>query len=342
MEDRYTFTSEGGVMPELHLHNEKIDSIFQLLGEKENDITYSVGWALSRSPAFLSAFLKTVGEPTDRIDQITIRLQDYRKNQGVTDIEIELPGYFHIIVEAKDGWSLPKRRQLRKYSRRFWAAQARSRRFVILSEYSSEYAKRNLDYKKIRRIPVSAFSWRQIAELAKVALPHGTSAEKRLLRDLLLYLGRITIMQNLQSNMVYVVALSSETNRGWKISWIDIVEKLRRYFHAAGTGGWPKEPPNYIGFRYKGMLQSIHHIEGHEIVTNLHKVSPKIPTGLWVPMFVYRLGPAIRPKKPVKTGRIFRNGRVWCMLDTLLISKTISAARDLTRKRLAKLESVGK
>jgi hypothetical protein len=149
-------------------------------------------------------------------------------------------------------------------------------------------------------------------------------------------------MQNPKSNMVFVVAIRSGTNPGWRISSIDIVEKLRRYFHPAGTGGWPKEPPNYIGFRYKGRLQSIHHIEGYEIVTDLHKVSPKIPTGLWDPMFVYRLGPAIRPQEEVKTGRIFRAGRVRCMLDSLLTCKTISAARDLTQRRLAKLESVGK
>jgi hypothetical protein len=133
--------------------------------------------------------------------------------------------------------------------------------------------------------------------------------------------------------MVFVVAIRSGTNPDWKISSIDIVEKRRRYFHPAGTGGWPKEPPNYIGFRYRGKLQSIHHIEGYNVVTDLHKVCHEIPSGVWDPMFVYRLGPAIRPPKEVKTGRIFRNGRVWCMLDTLFTCKTISEARDLSQRR---------
>lgn len=329
-------------MPELRLHNRKIDSMFQLLGEHENDITYSVGWALSRSPAFLSAFLKAIGEPTNKIAQVIIHLQEYRKNHGVTDVEIELPGHFHIIIEAKHGWNLPERRQLRRYAKRLRAAQASSKRFVLLSDCSSEHAKRNLDYQEIGRIPVSALSWRRVAGLAREALPNGSNAERHLLRELLSYLGGIISMQNLESNIVFVVAISSGTNRGWKISWIDIVEKLHRYFHAAGINGWPKEPPNYIGFRYKGILQSIHHIEGYEVVTDLHKVSPKIPTGLWVPMFVYRLGPAIRPQKKVRTGRIFPNARVKCMLDTLLTCKTVSGARDLTQKRLAKQESVSK
>ena len=49
--------------------------------------------------------------------------------------------------------------------------------------------------------------------------------------------------------------------------------------------------------------------------------------------FVYRLGPAIRPQKEVRTGNIYRNGKVWAMLDTLLTCDTISEARDLTKRR---------
>jgi hypothetical protein len=45
-------------MPELYLHNKQVESLFQLLGQDENDITYSVGWAMHKSPAFLSEFLK--------------------------------------------------------------------------------------------------------------------------------------------------------------------------------------------------------------------------------------------------------------------------------------------
>ncbi|MCG2728873.1 MAG: hypothetical protein L6276_01100, partial [Acetobacterium sp.] len=40
------------------------------------------------------------------------------------------------------------------------------------------------------------------------------------------------------------------------LSWIDIVEKRNKYFHPMGMNGWPKEPPNYIAFRYYGKLQS--------------------------------------------------------------------------------------
>lgn len=50
-------------MAELLLHRKRIDSVFQLLGEHDNDSTYSVGWALAHCPAFLQAFLDAVAGP---------------------------------------------------------------------------------------------------------------------------------------------------------------------------------------------------------------------------------------------------------------------------------------
>ena len=49
--------------------------------------------------------------------------------------------------------------------------------------------------------------------------------------------------------------------------------------------------------------------------------------------FVYKLGPAIIPAKEVKNEKIYPNGRVWAMLDTLLTADTISEARDISKAR---------
>lgn len=102
-----------------------------------------------------------------------------------------------------------------------------------------------------------------------------------------------------------------------------------------GGGGWPKEPPNYIAFRYYGKLQSIHHIESYIVTKDLNVNIPEMPSKTEsCAFFVYDLGPAIFPSKEVKTGTIYPNGRVWCHLDTLLTCDTISEARDLTKKRM--------
>ena len=140
-------------------------------------------------------------------------------------------------------------------------------------------------------------------------------------------------MQKIDSNWVYVVSLGRWKRKGWKISWIDIVEKRKRYFHPIGVSGWPKEPPNYIAFRYYGELQSIHHIEDYDVLTNMHTKIPEIPDEEWEEHFLYKLGPGFWPEHEVKTGNIWSNGRVWCMLDTLFTSETIAEARDISYER---------
>ena len=135
--------------------------------------------------------------------------------------------------------------------------------------------------------------------------------QKHLLRKSCEYLRELMTMQKLDSNMVYVVALGTQCPDRCSISWIDIVKTHNSYFCPVGGNGWPKEPPNYIAFRYYGQLQSIHHIDGYTVTRNMHDEIPEMPDEVWdTDCYVYKLGPAIVPGKTVKTGKIFRNGRV--------------------------------
>jgi hypothetical protein len=103
-----------------------------------------------------------------------------------------------------------------------------------------------------------------------------------------------------------------------RLTYIQTVEKKRKYFHPCGcVGRWPTEPPNYSGFRYYGRLQSIHHVESWEVVRNFHLHFPESPS--WEekePHFLYKLGPPIRPLHDVKSGKVVRGIRVWPMRCT--------------------------
>jgi hypothetical protein len=321
-------------MSELQLHNKPIETIFELLGKKENNITYSVGWALYRSPAFLKQFIKEAMGVKDSKHATQLRLQHFHRKKGITDIEILCPNAFHVIVEAKCGWYLPEYRQLEKYAFRFKKSDEGSRRkIVVLSECSGEYAKGQLQAHKIRGVPIESLSWKSLNQMITAALRSGSNAEKRLLRELRAYLGKVTKMQDIYSNEVFVVSLGRGTHPGWKISWADIVRERRRYFHKMGVNGWPKEPPNYIAFRYKGKLMSIHHVDGYDVCTNLHEYFREIPSKKRVPYFVYKLGRAIKPARDIPSGAVYANGRIWCMFDTLFTSKTVAHALRLSNKR---------
>ena len=321
-------------MAKLFLHKRRVPSVFHLLGEYENDITYSVAWALANSRAFLDEFLKeTLGLGVD-LETVVIRLQDHEKQAGITDIEIESPGIFFLIIEAKRGWTTPSLKQLTTYALResFRRDMKTVRRIIPMSACGKEHALHTLGCSEIEGVAVCPMSWKDLAKLAARSQRNASHAEKRLLGELLTYLRGIMTLQNLESNWVYVVSLGSGIPKGWGISWINIVEKRLKYFHALG-GRWPKEPPNYIAFRYRGKLQSIHHIQSAEVFTNPHSKFKEIPDTDWGPHFLYSLGPGFAPAHEVPMGKLYPNGRNWCMLDTLFTSATISEARDISAER---------
>ena len=77
-------------MTTLYLHGRPIESVFELLGSKENDITYSLGWAMAHSAELTSAILAEVAPSNNSLEVDEIRLQERADEPGITDIEIEV------------------------------------------------------------------------------------------------------------------------------------------------------------------------------------------------------------------------------------------------------------
>ena len=77
-------------MTQILLHGQEVESVFQLLGDKENDISYSVAWVLSRCERFLGAFLESqVGSKVD-LSEVVIELQHSEKKGGNSALEAVL------------------------------------------------------------------------------------------------------------------------------------------------------------------------------------------------------------------------------------------------------------
>lgn len=308
-------------------------NVFQLLGEDEDSISLAIAWALSNVPTFLSLFLRRISGFTGKQAEVQIRIHRYESGGGITDIELVLPGIAHVIIEAKRGWVLPSAEQLDLYAKRpsFLSSKASVKKLLTLSECSQIYAKAHLP-KAIASTPVEHIAWADIISDARTAEAQSGHAEKRLLRELVNYLRLVMTTQQKNSNLVFVVSLAGHTEEGWTTSWIDIVKKYARYFHPVGNR-WPKDPPNYIAFRYGGHLQSIHHIDEYEVIDNLRKACRGIPDTPVDPHYLYKLGSAIIPSQEVKNGAVYPSGRIWCAIDTLLTSRTVSDARDQTQAR---------
>jgi hypothetical protein len=318
-------------MGNLLLHGRKVDTVFDLMGRRENDMTRALGWTLEACPQFLQLLANRVVPPTFRSKKIAVSLQVWKKPKGYTDVELESKPLFHVIVEAKRGWQPPGIPQLKKYAARLRRTKVGFRGLVILTDWS--YSSAAAKPRRVGGVPVFWLSWPDVVKIASRAWQRSSRSERRWIDELLQYLGGVVTMQEVNSNWVYVVSLNKGTPKGWRISWVDIVESQHRYFHPPQRGGWPKTPPNYLAWRYDGRLQGISHITHYEIVPDVHARIPEIPRGEITNYVLYRLGPTFRPDHRVRTGKIFRNGRKWCMLDTLFTCAKISDAAKQSDKR---------
>lgn len=326
-------------MTELTLHSHAVATVFDLLGGKEDDITYSVGWGLAQSEGFTRSVLREVYGDADQGEITAIRLQESESGTGRTDIEIETER-LHLVVEAKRGWNLPIPSQLKQYADRLNEHDERDGRITVLSECARGYPPVQALASSIDGIPVTHIPWARTAELvASTATASRSHAEKRLLLELHRYLKGLMTMQNVTSNLVYVVVLGQDPLRWSSLTFKDTVIERGFYYHpVGGPKGWPRTPPNYIGFRFDGRLQQIRHVDDYEVITRPHDYIPEIiPEADWSdePHFLYTLGPPIEPPRPVRNGKIWPNARLTCALDLLLTSETIREARDKTQERLA-------
>ena len=330
----------------LIIRREYPSNVFQLMGKDENSATYALGWTLERCPRFLNRFVShIVGRQLKQAEGYLV-LQKGGQDRGYTDLEIHYGQALHCIVEAKQGWLLPTMNQLHRYKPRLDLdhRNAQKKVMVTVSAASEEIARMRLPH-EVAGVPLMHISWGLIRHMAQKTLDQTRTLDERIwLKELVKHLEIYSAMDTLRDNMVYVVSLGSQAMRNdGTHTWIDVVEKDGAYFHPVGNH-WPQQPPNYIAFRYRGQLQSVHRIESYEIWTDVADKNP-----LWCSTkedhFVYKLGPAMRPPKELKAGgtgdSIKRSARVWCAIDTLLTGQFefLGQARDETKKRLIEAEA---
>jgi len=305
-------------------------TVFSLLGGDENAATFALGWTLSRSETLLRSFLERLGLARPA-GEVRIELQRHADDAGFTDIELVAPDELHVIVEAKVGGGVAGAVQLERYRPRF--GQAHAGQALVSISAAPAYAASRLLAASLDGVPISHVSWGDVRRLVRGATPAAVgSTERRWLRDLDTHLEGYVATQVTSSNIVYVVALSDqEIAPGY--TWIDVVEKDNAYFHPIGRGGWPTTPPNYLGFRYRGQLQSVRHVEEAELVLELGERNPRWEA--WSDHMLYRLGPPMLPVTPLRSGMSYAN-RVYCAIDLLLSGacETIKQAQEETARRL--------
>ena len=179
----------------LFIHDEEVTSVFQTLGTNENDLSYSLGYVLSKSPNLLKKVIRKVYAKKIKFQDIVIKLQENGEDNGYTDFEICVDNKFLFVIEAKRGWILPSIKQLKRYLKRFRGFSNKKRAFIVLSDCKKEYF--DSVYKdSIYNTPIKSIAWADIISLITEVYPSASDNEKFFLRELEKYLREVVIMEN--------------------------------------------------------------------------------------------------------------------------------------------------
>lgn len=116
----------------LFIHDEEVNSLFEILGDEENDLSYSLGYVLSECPKLLKEIISQVYKNI-KFGNAVIKLQKSGDDSGFTDFEITIDNEYFFIIEAKKGWTLPDTNQLKKYLSRFREFKKTKRAFIVLT-----------------------------------------------------------------------------------------------------------------------------------------------------------------------------------------------------------------
>ena len=316
---------------QLHAYNRVVTSPFGLIGTDENALSFALGYTFQQCVPLLQWFLREIGIGgvfRSSLQKARIDLQRHRAGEsgdGITDIEIHLPGLFHVIVEAKVGLAVPSLEQCKKYLHRFKATSEPIQKLVAVVQspdqtFVKDYGKQDKQLSK----RLVRFIWPHLLpECVRLMLGESLSAEaKEWVRCFYNFLDQEFRMKAFTTE-VWILAISTDALWPNGMSHWDIHQKYRVWWDYKEHS----VRPLYIAFRVDGVLDSIcrvsrveHGVPILDLVPemqNIKKSWPKTPATIW------HFGPPVPLTRPLRTGAGMYNRRVRCDLDLLLTCETV-------------------
>jgi hypothetical protein len=311
--------SDNSGVIEFSRYGRSTGSVFDLLGQREVELTASLGCVLAKSPSLMNSLLSVLGLAAGA-DEVSVALE-VADEYGRTDIEL-VTSRLKVVIEAKQGWLVPGEEQLDRYAGRFDGFDLGL--LVSLSDSSERWARDQL-LPEVRGIPVRHLAWDAVRGSLSAAIRNSRGRERFWLEELEGYMGAATSRRPPDDQWVFCVVVSDTLLGG--VSFKEYVTRERVYFHpCGGFNTWPKRPPNLLCFRWGGQVQQVNRVSRFEIVPHLSQRFPSVRAdetdGAHI---VYDLGPNI-PVPAISTKGTYATGREWCLLDQLLTRPTLREA----------------
>lgn len=329
----------------LHIGHRRVNTPFGLLGSDENALSYSLGYTFQQCIPLLQWFLYQVGiqgihQKVFRKTQI--HLQRYRSGdsqEGITDIEIQLAGYFHVVIEAKVGLAVPTLEQCQKYLPRLQKSNEPKQRIVAVVQspddsFKADYVQRDPElFSRLRCFNWAEFIPQCISLMTDESITHEANSW---IRHFYRFLDEEYGMKAF-STEVWILPI--DTTPLWPngISFWDIHQKYNIYFDSVS----PAVRPLYFGFRVDGQVNAIYRVSRIEqavrvidSVPELQNVKEEWPKKLHT---IWHFGPPVPLANPLKTGGGMYSRRVRCDFDLLLTCKTVKDIEQEMGKRREQL-----
>jgi len=325
----------------LQINHRLVTSPFGLLGTDENALSFSLGYTLQKCLPLLQWFLKHIGISgiqLSRMRDVRIDLQRHRSEdsgRGITDIEIHLPGYFRVIVEAKVGLATPTVEQCCKYLPRFEKPHEPYEKLVALvispsTDFVESYARQNQELSS----RLVGMNWSEfLPQCIRYMQSKSIGVEsKRWVRSFYTFLDQEYELKAF-STEVWILSTSKKPLWSNGLSHWDIHQKYRVWWDY-------KEHtvrPLYLAFRVDGILDAIWRVNKieHEVtilgrvpeMKNIKEDWPRMPCSIW------HFDPPVKLPNPIRTGGGMYNRRVRCDLDKLLACETVLEIEQAMKQR---------
>lgn len=313
----------------LQVGDRTVTTPFGLVGTDENALTFALAFTFQQCPAFLREFLRSIGIDGVRVSSLrNVRIAVQKRTggdgqEGITDIELHLPGHFHVIIEAKVGFNVPQIEQCQKYLQRLQKEPIQRLVAVIQTPFAAfveAYAIENTAFTDV----LMAFRWMDLIPSC-IRLLYSDSIsqdEKYWLGAFHRFLDEEYKMRAF-STEVWILAIN--TKPLWKdgSSHWDIHQRHQVWWDYRDH----TVRPLYFAFRVDGKVDAIyrvthisHHVPMIEVAPELANVRAKWPH---IPATVWHFDKATTLKPPLRTGPGMYNRRVRCDLDLLLSCTTV-------------------
>ena len=327
--------------PSLFSSGRTISTPFGLLGNDEDALSFALGYTFRECPRLLQRFLSDIGVPGIRVATLARARIDLQKHgaatghKGITDIEIRLPGVFHVIIETKIGQSVPTIEQCSKYVLRLEDTNEPNQKLVALvGSADNTLAERYATQEPSLHDRLVAYNWVSFfPHCLRLMRNDDHSPAGMSVRWFYSFLDREYHMKAFTTE-VWIVPASTKRLSPDGCSLFD-THLLRKVF-------WDARPqpvrPLYIAFRANAEVKEIHRVLSIEHDTPPIKYVPELKemeeTSKWrEPMTIWHLDEPVPLPNPIPTGPGLFQRSVRCDMDILLSSRSVKEIEDKMKAR---------